>query len=245
MGKVIFQNSEGFKLIGILHLPKLKTTSAIIISHGFTGSKDRQRFVALSEILAGEGFAVLRFDFGGCGESEDREITLKHQVDDLKFAIKYLKDRGYRDIGLLGHSLGGLISAMCYNVHVKAIVLWAPVTKARESLLIQKQELKQELSDKGYLMYERNGREFKLPQEYFDERKAINQEGVLSKVKCPVLIVHGNMDDTVSIENSKDAMQFLNKESRLEIIEGGDHTLDAKRDEVIPFSVDWFKKYVG
>lgn len=254
MEKVTFQNSEGLKLIGILHIPKDKTTSAIIISPGFTANKNRQRFIALSEALSNEGFAVLRFDFGGCGESEDREITLKHQVNDLKSAIKYLKDKGYENIGLLGASLGGLISVLCYDEQIKSIVLWAPVTKAKTPLLIQKQELEQELtdksyvmelSDKGYVIYQKEGREFKIPQEYFNERQAVNQEEILSGIGCPVLIIHGNKDDIIPLEEARSAAQFLNKESRLEIIEEGDHILGAKMDEVIPLSVDWFKKYVA
>ena len=39
-------------------------------------------------------------------------------------------------------------------------------------------------------------------------------------------------------------MHFLNKESRLKIIDGGGHHLDEKMDEVILLSVGWFKRYV-
>jgi alpha/beta superfamily hydrolase len=90
--KTIFQNSKGLKLVGIIHnIPKNQTKSAVIIAHGSTANKDRERLVGLAQSLNESAIGVLRFDFGGCGESEDREITIGGQVDDLKSAIGFLR----------------------------------------------------------------------------------------------------------------------------------------------------------
>jgi alpha-beta hydrolase superfamily lysophospholipase len=244
MEKVTFQNSKGLKLVGILHLPKEKVKSGIIVSHSFAATKDRPHLVKLSETLLKEGFTVLRFDFGGCGESENREITVKDQVDDLKSAISYLRKRDYREIGLLGESLGGLISILAYDSQIKAMVLWAPVTKAKASSIVQEEELKEKLNKESYIIYKKDGREFKISKEYLIERQSVNQQEILSRVKCPVLIIHGNKDDVIPLEHSKEAIQYLSEESKLEIIEEGDHKLDKKIDVVIPLSVNWFKKYL-
>jgi alpha/beta superfamily hydrolase len=50
----------------------------------------------------------LRFDFGGCGQSADRPIELRGQIEDLKAAIAFMKSEGYEKLGLLGYSMGGL-----------------------------------------------------------------------------------------------------------------------------------------
>lgn len=243
--KITFRNSRGTKLVGALHLPEEKTNLAIIISHGFAANKDRTRLVKLAETLCKNGFAVLRFNFGGCGESEDREITLKNQVDDLKSAINYMRKNGYSNIGLLGESVGGLASILAYNNEIKTLVLWAPITKSKTPSIIQKEESQQELNERGFIIYQKDGRKFKIPKEYLKERRAINQKEILSKIKSPVLIIHGNKDDTVPLEQSKEAMQFLAKKSKLEIIKNGDHKLDDKMNIVIPLSVEWFKKYLA
>jgi alpha-beta hydrolase superfamily lysophospholipase len=243
--KITFQDSRGTKLVGMLHLPKEKTNSAVIISHGFAANKDRTRLIKLAETLSKNGFAVLRFDFGGCGESEDREITLKNQVDDLKSAINYVRKNGYSNIGLLGESLGGLTSILAYDDEIKTLVLWAPVTKSKTPSIIQKEELQRELSERGFIIYQKNGRKFRIPKEYLEERHAVNQKAVLSKIKSPVLIIHGDKDDTVPLEQSKEAVQFLPEDSKLEIIKDGDHKLDDKMSEVISSSVNWFKKYLA
>ena len=242
--KITFQNSRGIKLVGVLHLPDEKTSSAVIISNGFAANKDRTRLIKLAETLSKNGFAALRFDFGGCGESEDSEITLKNQVDDLKSAINYMRKNGYFNIGLLGESLGGLTSILAYDNEIKALVLWAPVTKSKAPSTIQKEELQQELNERGFIIYQKDGREFMIPKEYLEERQAINQKEILSKIKCPVLIIHGDKDDIVPLADSREAMQFLPEKSKLEIIKDGDHKLDDKMNEVIPLSVNWFKKYL-
>ena len=243
--KITFQNSKGIKLVGVLHLPDEKINSAVIISHGFAANKDRTRLIKLAETLSKNGFAVLRFDFGGCGESEDREITLKNQVDDLKSAINYMRKNGYSNIGLLGESLGGLTSILAYDNKIIALVLWAPVTKSKTPSIIQKEELQQELNKKGFIIYQKDRKKFMIPKEYLEERQAINQKEILSKIKSPVLIIHGDKDNTIPLEQSKEAMQFLPEESKLEIIKDGDHKLDDKMSEVIPLSANWFKKYLA
>ena len=243
--KIAFQNSRGTKLVGALHLPEEKTDSAVIVSHGFAANKDRTRLIKLAKTLSKNGFVILRFDFGGCGESENREITVKDQVDDLKSAINYMRENGYSNIGLLGESLGALTSILVYDDEIKTLVLWAPVTKSKTPSIIQKEELQQELNERGFIIYQKDEKEFKIPKEYFKERQAVNQKEILSKIKSPVLIIHGDKDDTVPFEQSKEAMQFLPKESKLEIIREGDHKLDDKMSEVIALSVNWFRKYLA
>ncbi len=245
MEKIAFQNSRGTKLAGVLHLPKEKANSAIIISHGFAADKDRACLIKLADSLSENGFTVLRFDFGGCGESEDREITVKNQVDDLKSAIEYMIKKGYSNMGLLGESLGGLISILAYDDEIKALVLWAPVTKSKIPSILQKKELRQELNDRGFIVYQKDGRGFKIPKKYLEERQAVNQKEILSKIKAPVLIVHGDKDYTVPLEQSKEAMQFLSGGSILEIVKYGDQKLDDKMNEVMPLSVNWFKKHLA
>lgn len=56
----------------------------------------------------------------------------------------------------------------------------------------------------------------------------------------PVLVIYENKDDIVPLKRSKEAMQFLPKESKLEIIKGGDHTLNDKMNKIIALFVNWF-----
>lgn len=245
MKKINFQNPKGKRLVGVLHSPKEKTDKIVIICHGFTANKDRDRLVKIGDVYAENGIAALRFDFGGSGESYDTAISIGDQVDDLKSAIEFVKSKGYKNIGLQGESLGGLIAILVNSQDVKTMVLWAPVTKGKDKIEILSEEklTEKELEEKGYFIKKKDSREFKIPRKYFEERVKINQKELLLRIKCPVLILHGDKDDTVPLEHSKEAVKIL-QDARLEIINGGGHKLDEKIDVVSSFSVNWFKKHL-
>jgi pimeloyl-ACP methyl ester carboxylesterase len=124
------------------------------------------------------------------------------------------------------------------------MVLCAPVTKAKIHYWAKTQKFIDEINKKGYLSYEKDERVFEIPKQYLDERASVNQREILTKIKCPTLIIHGSSDDAIPIENSKEAMQYLPPSSKLEILKGGHHTLNKKTDEVISLAVNWFNKYL-
>ncbi len=242
--KVTFQNSKGLKLVGVFHIPERETKSIIIISHGFAANKDRLRIVKTAEKLCKSGFAVFRFDFGGCGDSEERPITVEKQIDDLKSAIDFVIRSGYSKIGLVGESLGGLCSVLAYGEKINSIVLWAPATKAGIPLKSQAEKLQSELEEKGYVFIEKDNRKFKIGRQYFIERQTVNQQKILSEIKCPVLLIHGDKDDTIPLKQSESAMQYLPEESKLEIIRNADHKFSEHIDELVSISLEWFKKWL-
>ena len=215
------------------------------MAHGFTGDKDEWgRFVKTAEEFCKNGFAVFRFDFSVSGESEGDSITVKQWVDDLKSAINFVKQKGYSNIGLLGLSLGGLCSILAYNENIKTIVLWEPVTKAKTPTKL-KEEIQAELNEKGYtIIKNKAGKKFKIPKEYLIERETINQQEILSKIRCLVLIIHGDRDDVVPVDHSREAIKYLPKESKLEVIENADHGFYEQLDKIISISLNWFKRYL-
>jgi len=97
------------------------------------------------------------------------------------------------------------------------------------------------MKDKGYFIKEKDGNKFKIPYKYLEERKAVNQKELLSKIKMPVLILHGDKDDKVPLETSKKAIKFLPKGSKLEVLEGAGHDLEENYDKVIRLTINWFK----
>lgn len=233
--KISFKNSRKLNLVGILYTSKNK--KIIILIHGWCSNKDRKRFLILAENLHKSGFDFLRFDQTGSGESEGEEITVENLIDDVKSAIKFVKSRGYEEIGLIGESLGGLTTLSVSDNLIKAMVLFAPVTASKTSDLEGYGKL---IRNKEYFVKEKDGKKFKIPKKYFEERKAINQKELLSKIKIPVLIIHGDRDDKIPLENSKNAIKFLPKGSRLEVINGAGHDLEESYEKVIDLTNNWF-----
>ncbi len=87
--------SEGTRVAGILRRPDHPPEGllpAIVQGPGWLGLKDSKLYVRYHEALTNAGFAVLIFDYRGCGDSEgDRSLLLPSmQLEDLTNAVTYL-----------------------------------------------------------------------------------------------------------------------------------------------------------
>lgn len=107
----IFLFSGGQKIVGVLHLPDGKGRFPCVITcHGYNSTKDSTKYTAIANRFSDEGFAVFRFDFRGCGESEGNieETTLLKRVSDLEAALQFVKKHVQinENIGLIGSSMG-------------------------------------------------------------------------------------------------------------------------------------------
>lgn len=118
--------SEGGKieLSGTLTLPKKTGRFSTVILVSGSGPQNRDEefmghkpFLVLADYLAKKGIAVLRYDDRGFAQStgDHMSATSKDFAHDVLSAITYLKSRKEvkkNQIGLIGHSEGGLIAPM-------------------------------------------------------------------------------------------------------------------------------------
>ncbi len=105
-------------------------------------------FLVLADHLTRNGIAVLRFDDRGTGKStgDFSSATSVDFSDDVLAAVEFLKSREEIDpdqIGLIGHSEGGIIAPMAANSSkdVAFIVLMAGTGLRGDSILILQTEL--------------------------------------------------------------------------------------------------------
>src|SRR5216110_1503710 len=117
--------SGGLELAGVLQLPdglkKGERRAAFLVLHGFGSNKDGGNVVTVSNLLTGLGYATLRFDMRGCGDSQGargRTICLE-QVEDTRAALDYLsrnENVDARRIGVIGHSFGAAVAVYAAGV---------------------------------------------------------------------------------------------------------------------------------
>lgn len=250
MEKINFKNSRNLNLVGNLYLAD--SESVIIMAHGFTGDKSEWgRFDKTAEALNKAGYNVLAFDFSGSGESDNDSLTVDKEVDDLNCAIKFVLERGFKELGLLGLSLGGLISLKVYSreKNIKTMVLWAPVTSKKDNYSKKKftpAELN-ELKEKGYItkiMEAGVRKKIIIDKQIVKDRESINQKELLSNIDCPTLMIHGDKDESVPLEDSKNAIRYLSSGSKLEVIKGATHDFTEQLDTIIDLTLNWFKRYL-
>jgi fermentation-respiration switch protein FrsA (DUF1100 family) len=111
--------SDGIALSGVLHIPETRKQGerlpAFLVLHGFLGSKDESHAEIQTRILEELGYAALRFDFRGCGESGGKRgyVLCMDQVADTRNALTWLAQRPEIDpdrIGVIGHSFGAAVA---------------------------------------------------------------------------------------------------------------------------------------
>ena len=151
--EVKFANDHaGVTLAGTLTLPQGDGPFPAVVLIAGSGPQDRDAsianhkpFLVLSDYLTRKGFAVLRYDKRGVGESTGSAemATTLDLASDAKCAVAYLKSRKDIDpakIGLIGHSEGAMIAPTlaAASQDLSWIVLLAPpATKGEDTLLNQ------------------------------------------------------------------------------------------------------------
>lgn len=152
--EVTFTNAKAnISLAGTLTLPTKEGVFPAVILISGSGPQNRDEellghkpFLVISDYLTRNGIAVLRFDDRGVGQSKGvfKTATSADNASDVEAAISYLKSRKeIKQIGLMGHSEGGLIAPMVVanNKNVAFIVMLAGTGIRGDKLLLLQEEL--------------------------------------------------------------------------------------------------------
>ena len=119
---VSFKTADGITLRG-WHVPSAKETDkTLILLHGYPADKG-DILPALAFLQ--KDFNLLLFDFRYLGDSEGSYSTAgAKEVEDLLAAIRFLKTRAIREVGLWGFSMGGAVALMAIEraPEIKAVV---------------------------------------------------------------------------------------------------------------------------
>lgn len=238
------------KLVGDLHLSEGSGESlpCVITSHGFGSNRKRGKGPQIAQRFSSEGIAVFNFDHRGAlrGESDGKfeDTTLTKRIEDLKAAIDSLtrfEEIDSNRIGLLGSSQGGrTVLALPKDEKIKAVVLLgAPIYFPSFPIAIRKS-----LEEKGYYQFPDGT---KLKREWYEDFERHDFEEEAKKVKCPLLIIHGQWDEQVPCEQAEILYESAGSQIKeLKIIKGANHAFTApeKSNEVLALSLNWFKKYL-
>jgi pimeloyl-ACP methyl ester carboxylesterase len=227
--KVFFASHQNSKLCGILSDPSDDhLCPLIVLCHGFSTSKDGRTYISLEKRLNQGRVATFRFDFFGHGESEGKfeDITISEAVDDVLSAIRYVKDLGYEKIGLMGSSFGGFASIVTAGEldDLYVLALKSPVSDYLGMLIARDY-------GKAVAAWKKNGfirigdaveHNLRLNFSFYEDAERYDGYSYAQKIRVPVLIVHGDWDGTVPLEQSEKVAALI-PGCRLEILKGADH----------------------
>ena len=252
--KVSFKNKKGKKIVGILHTPKKEhihhKIPCVIICHGFTGFKEETHLVNLSKELEDYDIASLRCDFTNSGESEGswENITITQEIEDLKSILDYVETLDYVDknkIGVIGHSLGGLVSIniASKDKRIKCLIGLAPAINLTSLHNLDKWK------EQGYLEFgtflNKHGK-IKINYSFIEDAEKYDSKETIKKLRIPFLILHGDKDEVIELKREKELYKNANEPKLLRIVKGANHIFKGKAilSLTIKYAVNWFVKYL-
>ena len=232
------KNGHGERLDYAFHEGERGAKNIVVLGHGVTGNKDRPFIVALAEGLAAVGIPALRFSFSGNGASEGRFIdsTISKEVDDLCVVLDRLKDYA---ICYVGHSMGGAVGVLRASEDSRIQLLVSLAGMVHTKAFAQR-EFGDVTPDEGFMWDEPD---CPLSQAYMDDLTQINTVvDRAPQITVPWLLVHGDEDDVVPIEDSHDILEGVDGQAQLITLEGASHVFS---DEYTPVMVEkvvaWLK----
>lgn len=222
--------------------PSSTPEAIVVIAHGVTSNKDRPYLIALADGLAAAGIASLRISYAGNGASDGafEEATPTKEVADLGAVIDALTSADIRRIGYVGHSMGGAVGVLRAAVDDRIACLVSLAGMVHVHAFMQRCF--------GHLAYgdPMNGRpECPWSRTLEDDARRIGS--VLpqaARVPVPWLLVHGDADDLVPLQDSLDARAAAGGRPDLVVLPGVDHRFTGAIPAMVDAVVPWIRHHL-
>lgn len=261
---IVAHESEGKTIYALLGIPKGTPPEGgwpvIIFNHGYIAPavyRTNERYVAYFDRLVMAGYAVVKSDYRGHGESEG-EATGAYGSDgyvrdvwELLASIKRHPGINPTKIGMWGHSMGGHITLriMVSNPEVKVGVIWAGVVASYPDLLTNwRRRSPNPLPSPSARRWRESLQErYGTPEANPEFWNGISATSYLAEISGPVQLHHGTDDTSVPVEFSRmleEKMKSVGKEAELYVYTGDDHNLTHNFGIAMERTIDYFDRHL-
>ena len=225
--EVTFTNGD-ITLAGTLTAPSQRPADCCVVMVTGSGQQNRDEelfehkpFAVLADRLARQGIASLRYDDRGCGQStgDATKSTTPDFCADAAAAIEYAREKGFKHVGVIGHSEGGSIAFMlaAQGKPDFIVTLAAPGLRGDSIIVCQNYDLarlsgqmvsyeqcqalvptiRQQMAGNPWYMW------------FLDYDPAADT----ARINCPALILNGGKDTQVNAERNLAAIRKHLKQS--------------------------------
>ena len=223
----------------------------VVFCHGYKGFKDWGAWDLMATAIAKSGFCFVKFNFSHNGGTIENPIDFPDleafgnnnytkELDDLHDVLTWVKEyfAGYKNIdtnciNLIGHSRGGGISILKAsedNRIIKLITLASISDFGKRTATIGNLKEWKEAGVK-YVVNARTKQQMPHYYQFYTDFKQnearLNIKSAEEKLTIPHLIIHGDNDTSISINEAKELYEW-NSKNELAIIQGADHVFNVK-----------------
>ncbi len=223
-----FTTRSGDTLSGVLHHAAGNVThGTAILCHGMESAKNSAKLIFLAQSLAERGVLALRFDFRYVGDSSGKfaDITYSGEVEDLQAAYEFMQSRQPGKTVIFGSSMGGTVALLFAAKKADVASVAAVVTLAAPGhpenfpkRMLTPTQL-QRWRERGHTSY--NGQRLNIS--LLKDLERINVTEAVRRIRCPVLILHGDADEVVPVAEAYELHESLTSPKRLSIFKATDH----------------------
>jgi alpha/beta superfamily hydrolase len=121
--------SDGYEIEGSLEKSSLQKGVVITHPHPLYGGDMHNNVVAaIAQVYRQKGYATMRFNFRGVGNSQGSYGEGVGEQEDVQAAISYLSDLNINQIDLAGYSFGAWVNALAAtnNLNIKNMIMVSP-----------------------------------------------------------------------------------------------------------------------
>lgn len=204
----------------------------VIISPCFTCNKETLTTARVSRGLARLGFAVVRFDFTGLGESngEFADSNFSSMVADIEAVAQFMEHHYQPPDMLIGHSMGGTAS----------LVAAAEIPSCRTVITIASPSTPQHvLHHFGSAMPELNaghaakikvaGDYYPIKPQFVDDVRGYPIENMHHHLSMPILVIRAGQDELVKSEDADEIIEYSRNKSRIIDFPDADHLFSNRK----------------
>ena len=240
--------SDGLEVVGYLVKPKESADKCPVLIYNRGGNREFGKIesggfdLALMSTLAMQGFVVLASQYRGNDGGQGREEFGGSDINDVLNLIPLAESLPFispHNMAMMGTSRGGMMTyiALTKSTKIKAAAIYSGITDCIQTYNEREQAMKQVLID---LI---GGTPTQKEQEYIARSANYWPE----RINTPVLILHGDADQSVNVsqaQNLAGKLKALNKPCELVIYPNGDHALSGLATDTNTKILSWFTRYL-
>jgi pimeloyl-ACP methyl ester carboxylesterase len=216
---------------------------ALILAHGFFNNKDVFLFRKIAEALSAD-YDVVSFDFRGHGKSSGLFGWTAVEVQDFNQVVKFVQEKGYAQIGVVGFSLGAAVAliAASQNREIESVIaVSAPTDFWKIDFHFWEPEMFEDL--KLNLGFKGIGKGVWPGNPFLAKTRPIDVVAAIAPT--PVFFIHGEKDWLIKPNHSEKLFQAAKQPKKLAIIPNAGHAekiFDTHSEEFLSLCRQWLKK---
>jgi pimeloyl-ACP methyl ester carboxylesterase len=238
----IYKGADGRESLVDFEIPANYNGKIILFVHGFMGFKDWGCWPLMQEYFVKLGFGFCKFNLSHNGgtiknpiDFPDEEAfatnTYAKELHDVQEVIKWISLNFPLpfELILIGHSRGGGIVALVDHEKVLKKIFLAPVSSFESRFPTGKELEDWKTSGNRTIVNARTKQHLKqridIWEDYYRNTDTLKIETLSVKNTIQTLVLHGNQDEAVAIEEGRNLAHWMN--GNFIEIKGANHTFGA------------------